>query len=156
MDIRDCERGARERESADGGCESSTPEKRQSHSLSPLLRCGTHISGPRWFARRSRGDLRTSIERSQAASDGSAVGKPPRRVLALRRRRVAAHAVEEEREEAIGEGVGVPALAEQPTDPLLVAAALGQELERALALEVPPLAREHGGDVELLGNDAQV
>ena len=48
------------------------------------------------------------------------------------------------------------ALAEERAEPLLVAAALGDELLAPLALEVAPLAHEDGRDVELLGDDAQV
>src|SRR5581483_7955587 len=48
------------------------------------------------------------------------------------------------------------ALGEEGTESLLVPPALGDELLPALALEVAPLANEHGGDVELLGDDAQV
>ena len=48
------------------------------------------------------------------------------------------------------------ALAEERAEPLLVAAALGDELLAALALEVAPLAHEHGRDVELLGDDAEM
>ena len=47
-------------------------------------------------------------------------------------------------------------LAEERAEPLLVAAALGDELRAALALEVAPLAHEDGRDVELLGDDLEV
>ena len=47
-------------------------------------------------------------------------------------------------------------LAEELADPLLVAPPLGDELLAPRALEVAPLLDEHGGDVELLGDDAQV
>src|SRR5262245_10350022 len=110
-------------------------------------------------------------------------------MLSLARRRVAPDAVEEDRVEAIREGVSVgarreprvgpvgrreheqrgrlvveiaaelpelAALAEEGAETLLVAAPLGEELGRAVALEVAPLADEDGRDVELLGYDTQV
>ena len=48
------------------------------------------------------------------------------------------------------------AFSEERAEPLLVAAALGDEAIAPLAFEVAPLAREDGGDIELLGDDAQV
>src|SRR5439155_2991358 len=50
----------------------------------------------------------------------------------------------------------LPPLAEQLSDPLLVTAALGDELLAPVALEVAPLLNEDGGDVELLGDDPEV
>jgi hypothetical protein len=107
----------------------------------------------------------------------------------LRRRRIPAHAVNEDAEEAIRQLVGVGAggqprvrpvgrredeegggvvvqiraklsalapLAEECAEALLVAAALGEELVGPLTLEVAPLADEDRGNIELLGDDAQV
>src|SRR5215211_64290 len=180
MDIRDCERGARESDSANGGCDGSTPEKRQSHSLSPL---------PAFWHRHLRPAVVRASELGRSSNLYREKSRHPSPWRPLSRRRVAAHAVEEEREEAVGERVGicvgrqprvrpvrrrqheqgrravvqiraesagVPALAEQPAYPLFVAAALRQELERALALEVAPLAGEYGRDVQLLGHHPQV
>src|SRR3989440_5560858 len=47
-------------------------------------------------------------------------------------------------------------LAEERAKTFLVAAALGEELVASLALEISPLADEHGGDVELPGDDVKV
>src|SRR4051794_4132984 len=155
-------------------------------------RCGA----PRrsWRPRSGRSPPRASVEtasnsprkdRSLWISRGSAF----RESRLLNRRRVAAHAVEERREQAVGEGVGVAtrpqprvrpvrsreeeerrrrhvevgaegapldALAVEVADPLLVAASLRKEALAPLALERAPLAREHGRDVELIGDDTQV
>src|SRR5579872_2912003 len=111
------------------------------------------------------------------------------RRLRLRPRGVAAHAVEQQRGEAVGELVrlragadpgGRPvrggeheergravvevgaelavlaALAEEGPDPLLIAAALGDERIPPLALEVAPLAHEDGRHVVLRGDHAQM
>src|SRR5439155_2213890 len=47
-------------------------------------------------------------------------------------------------------------LAEERPDPLLVAAALAEDLVAALAFEVAPLLDEDGGDVELVGDDTKM
>ena len=107
----------------------------------------------------------------------------------LRGRGVAAHAVDEQPEEAVGqllvsrpgwshvyaqfaaERKSSPAAASSRSersspcsrpsrksvaDPFLVAPPLGDERFAPLIGEVPPLAREDGRDVELLGDDAEV
>ncbi len=112
-------------------------------------------------------------------------GHPPQAFLT----RVAAHPVEQEVGEPVGElvragvcaqpGVGpvhrrerdergyavveigtqlaaLAALAEERAEALLVATALGDEKIATLTLEIPPLADEDGGDVELLGDDAEM
>ena len=48
------------------------------------------------------------------------------------------------------------ALAEERAPALLVTPPLGDDLVAVLALEVAPLAREHGRDVELLGDDTKM
>ena len=50
----------------------------------------------------------------------------------------------------------IPALAQQVADPFLVAVPLGDEPVATVAVQVAPFLDEHGGDVQLLGDHAEV
>ena len=93
-----------------------------------------------------------AVKRS-ASSSVSRPGVEPR-VRPVRRR-------EHEQRRRAGIEVGAqPArldpLLEERTPALLVAPPLGEDLLAVGVLEVSPLAREHRGDVELLGDDAKM